>query len=59
MAWKIEREKCLRCGACVSVCPVLALELDESGGVKHDRKKCTLCAICSKVCPVRAIEVEK
>lgn len=58
MAWEIDRDKCLRCGACVSVCPELALELKE-GGLRHDRKKCTLCGICKKVCPVHAIEVEK
>ena len=58
MAWKIDNEKCLRCGACVSVCPELALELKETG-IVHDAKKCTLCGICEKVCPVRAIEVKK
>jgi ferredoxin len=58
MGWEIEKEKCLRCGACVAVCPVLALELDEEG-LSHDSKKCTLCAVCMKICPPGAIEVEK
>lgn len=58
MSWNIDREKCLRCGACVAVCPVLALELDESG-IKNDKDKCTLCSTCQKVCPVKAIKVEK
>ena len=58
MSWEIEKGKCLRCGACVSVCPVLALELEESG-IAHDGDKCTLCAVCSRVCPVGAIGVEK
>lgn len=56
--WNIDRDKCLRCGACVSVCPFLALDLQESG-VKNDSKKCTLCGICQKVCPAGAIKVEK
>jgi len=56
--WNVNRGKCLRCGACVAVCPKLALELDESGP-KNDRKKCILCGICQKVCPVAAIKVEK
>jgi ferredoxin len=59
MSWKIDRGKCLRCGACVSVCPLLALELDESKGVMHDEKQCNLCGICGRVCPVKAIEVKK
>lgn len=58
MAWEITKERCLRCGACVSVCPVLALELRESG-ILNDSGKCTLCPICEKVCPVGAIRVEK
>jgi ferredoxin len=58
MEWEIDREKCLRCGACVSVCPVLALELEEKG-IRHDEGKCTLCGICQKVCPAGAIKVEK
>ncbi len=58
MAWKIDRDKCLRCGACVSVCPELALELKEDG-IVIDSRKCTLCGICGKVCPAKAIEVKK
>ena len=58
MSWSIDNKKCLRCGACVGVCPVLALELKE-GKIKNDSNKCTLCGICEKVCPVKAIKVEK
>jgi len=54
--WAIDREKCLKCGACVAVCPVLALELGDSG-IKNDKEKCTLCGVCTKICPVGAIEV--
>jgi pyruvate formate lyase activating enzyme len=58
VAWKMNREKCLRCGACVSVCPQLALNLRDEC-IIHDSARCTLCAICAKVCPVRSIKVEK
>lgn len=56
--WKINKDKCLRCGACVSACPVNALELTDSG-VEWDEEKCTFCGNCEKICPVGAIEVEK
>ncbi len=56
--WKISKEKCLRCGACVGVCPFLALELSEQG-IVFFKEKCTLCGICEKVCPVGAIKVSR
>ena len=55
--WSIDKNKCLSCGACVGVCPVLALELKENG-IENDSDKCTLCGICQKACPVKAIKVE-
>jgi len=58
MSWKLNRKTCLRCGACVSVCPETALDLKESGLI-NDEKKCTLCGICAKVCPSKCIEVKK
>jgi heterodisulfide reductase subunit A-like polyferredoxin len=58
MAWKIDRDKCLRCGGCVSVCPRLALDLHEKG-VQNDKGRCNLCGICARLCPVRAIEVKR
>ncbi len=58
MVWSIDKEKCLRCGACVSVCPFIALNMNEHG-LKNDKEKCTLCGICQRICPVAAIKVEK
>ncbi|MFP4115698.1 MAG: 4Fe-4S binding protein [Candidatus Aenigmatarchaeota archaeon] len=58
MFWEIDNEKCLRCGGCVGVCPVQALELTENG-VKWDEEKCTYCGKCEKICPVGAIDVER
>jgi len=57
MAWGLNREKCLKCGACVAVCPFAALELESFP--ENDMEKCTLCGTCQKVCPVGAIKVEK
>jgi ferredoxin len=57
MAWEIDSKKCMRCGGCVSVCPLGALELKEN--VIHDSKLCTLCGICEKACPIAAIKVKK
>jgi ferredoxin len=58
MAWNFDKNKCVECGACVSVCPFAALELEKNGLVNY-KDKCTLCGICEKACPVTAIKVEK
>jgi len=57
MPWTLNREKCMKCGACVAVCPFAALELEHFP--VNDVKKCTLCGTCEKVCPMRAIKVTK
>ncbi|MCD6522621.1 MAG: 4Fe-4S binding protein [Candidatus Diapherotrites archaeon] len=52
------REKCLYCGGCVSVCPVMAIELKETQ-IVIDKDKCINCGACVRVCPVGAMEVKK
>ena len=56
--WLIERKECLKCGACVGVCPQVAIELKDVG-IVNNKKLCVLCGLCEKVCPVGAIEVHK
>ena len=51
-------ERCTHCGACITVCPVGAFELDVvSRQIKFHDKKCIACEICIKTCPPRAMEV--
>ena len=55
MKWKINNQKCLKCGGCVSVCPTAALDLREN--VMYNEKLCILCGDCEEACPIEAIEV--
>lgn len=48
----------MRCGACVSVCPLLALDLNEYG-IKFYKDRCNYCKLCEFTCPVKAISVSK
>ncbi len=57
MAVVNDPEKCCYCGGCVGVCPVLALELDETR-LRVDNKKCTNCLACIRLCPVGAMEAK-
>lgn len=47
------RKQCRHClePACVSVCPVGALQQTETGAVIYDKKKCLGCRYCMMACP--------
>jgi len=51
-------ERCTHCGACITICPTDAFELDPSTRrVKFDNEKCLACGLCILACPPRAMEV--
>ena len=47
-----DAELCTRCGRCVSVCPVGAIDRDRP--TVTDGKICTFCCACIRVCPEKA-----
>lgn len=51
----IDRYRCCYCGACVSVCPVNAIELVETW--LDINEYCTNCSTCTNICPVGALEM--
>jgi ferredoxin len=53
---KVDDSLCIRCGACVSVCPLDAIEATDTRVWSNER--CTDCKICEKVCPLGAIVFE-
>jgi ferredoxin len=51
-------ERCTHCGACITICPTGAFELEpKTRQVKFDNDKCLACALCIKACPPRAMEL--
>ena len=51
-------ERCTHCGACVTICPTGAFELEPlTRRVLFDNEKCLACGLCIKACPPRAMEV--
>lgn len=54
MAYKIDSSKCVACGTCAGVCPVMAIA-PKDGKYAIDPAKCIHCGTCAAVCPVMAI----
>ncbi|MEA5026360.1 Ferredoxin [bioreactor metagenome] len=55
MPAKVNKEVCIGCGACVGVCPVEAIKLDDDGKAGVDELSCIDCGACVATCPVGAI----
>jgi pyruvate formate lyase activating enzyme len=51
-----QKERCITCADCVSVCPKQALQL-RSDGVIIDNDLCDTCGECVKICPSLALEM--
>ncbi len=50
--------RCTHCGACVTICPPGAFELDlKTRQIRFNDEKCVACGLCIKTCPPRAMEV--
>ena len=51
-------ERCTHCGACITICPTGAFQLDPSTRrIGFYNEKCVACGLCLKACPPRAMEV--
>lgn len=56
MAMIVDKETCVGCGACVAVCPVGAISLEDKACIDAD--SCIGCGACVNACPVGAIAPE-
>lgn len=58
---EIDVEGCINCGACITLCPVEAINLDEDASVVFNQEKClgSTCSACVDACPSRAIKSVK
>ncbi|MFW9948108.1 MAG: 4Fe-4S binding protein [Candidatus Odinarchaeota archaeon] len=52
----INDDKCIDCGACISLCPTEALFLNELARLEFSYDKCIGCLLCLDSCPRHAIE---
>ncbi|MFC1952410.1 NIL domain-containing protein [Chloroflexota bacterium] len=51
-------ERCTHCGACITICPTNAFELESlTRRVNFYNERCMACGLCIKACPPRAMEL--
>ena len=51
-------ERCTHCGACITICPTGAFQLDPlTRRIGFYDEKCVACELCILACPPRAMEV--
>lgn len=58
----IRRKRCVKCGRCVSVCPVdpkALVQLSQHQFPEYDYRKCIRCYCCHEVCPEKAIVIKE
>ncbi len=55
----VDKEKCVGCGTCVSVCPVGVFEIKDGKSVVVNPDACIQCRACEASCPQKAIEVKE
>lgn len=53
----INEDTCIGCGACVGVCPVGALSMNDDAKSVCDEGTCIDCGSCVSACPVEAISM--
>jgi ferredoxin len=58
---EVDKDKCINCGSCITLCPVEAITFDADHAVVFDKEKCvgSTCSACVDACPVRAIKSVK
>lgn len=53
-----DMDKCIHCGACISVCLAGALKLDRDFHLQFIEPKCTVCEMCVPSCPVDVVTID-
>jgi len=53
----VREEECISCSACVSVCPVSVIEMNDDAKA-FVNEGCIDCSACIDTCPVSCIEMQ-
>jgi len=51
------REECVDCGLCISICPTSVFSFDSDFRLKLQDERCVQCGLCVSSCPHRALSL--
>ena len=51
----IDKENCIGCGVCVTICPTNSIEINDEGVAEYNEETCIECFDCIEVCVQNAI----
>ncbi len=55
----LREDECVHCGACISVCPSGALEMNrENWMLVFTPEQCVACGLCKSACPLRLFKLD-
>ena len=54
---KVDKSRCVACGACVKACPIGAVTVWKGRHAVIDENLCIGCGKCENVCPAGSIEI--
>jgi len=54
-----DEKRCIKCGACISICPFGVFQWENYGTLKVDFSLCKKCGLCEDICHVVAIKINK
>ena len=54
---RVDKERCVACGACVKECPGQAIMIWKGCYAKSDESICVGCGKCDLICPAGSIEI--
>ncbi|MDI6707548.1 MAG: 4Fe-4S binding protein [Candidatus Thermoplasmatota archaeon] len=55
----LNKEKCINCGACISICPTKVFSYKEDKSISVDYERCIQCGLCVNACPHQALMVHR
>lgn len=55
---QLNKERCIGCGNCVTVCPHRVFQLADNKAIVSDINGCMECGACALNCPVEAVTVQ-